>query len=61
MGLIAGLLLPSTRVENERVGPMSDQVKEEVTERGKHVAEQAVETVKEEGQKQAQEMAPSNS
>ena len=61
VGLIAGLLLPSTRVENQRIGPMSDQVKEEVTERGKHVAEQAVETVKEEGQKQAQEMAPSNS
>ena len=61
VGLIAGLLLPSTRVENERIGPMADQVKEEVTERGKHVAEQAVETVKEEGQKQAQEMAPSSS
>ena len=68
VGLIAGLLLPSTRVENEKIGPMADQVKEqaketgqEAMERGKHVAEQAVETAKEEGQKQAQEMAPSNS
>jgi hypothetical protein len=30
-------------------------------ERGKHVAQQAAETVKDEGQKQAQEMAPTNS
>jgi hypothetical protein len=57
VGFVAGLLLPSTRVENERIGPMADQVKEEAVERGKHVAQQAAETAKEEGQKQAQEMA----
>jgi ElaB/YqjD/DUF883 family membrane-anchored ribosome-binding protein len=68
VGFVAGLLIPATRVENERIGPMADQVKEqaketgqEAIERGKHVAEQAAETVKEEGQKQAQEMAPSSS
>jgi hypothetical protein len=68
VGLIAGLLLPSTRVENEKIGPMADQVKEqaketgqEALERGKHVAEQAAQTAKEEGQKQAQEMAPTSS
>ena len=68
VGLIAGLLLPSTRVENEKLGPMADQVKEqaketgqEAMERGKHVAQQAAETAKEEGQKQAQEMAPTSS
>jgi ElaB/YqjD/DUF883 family membrane-anchored ribosome-binding protein len=68
VGFVAGLLIPATRVENERIGPMADQVKEqaketgqEALERGKHVAEQAAETVKEEGQKQAQEMAPSSS
>ncbi len=68
VGFLAGMLVPSTRVENERIGPMADQLKEqaketgqEAMERGKHVAEQAVETVKEEGQKQAQEMAPSSS
>jgi hypothetical protein len=68
VGVIAGLLIPTTRVENEKIGPMADQVKDqaketgqEALERGKHVAEQAVETAKEEGQKQAQEMAPSSS
>jgi ElaB/YqjD/DUF883 family membrane-anchored ribosome-binding protein len=68
VGFVAGLLIPSTKVENERIGPMADQVKEqakemghEAVERGKHVAEQAAETVKEEGQKQAQEMAPTSS
>jgi ElaB/YqjD/DUF883 family membrane-anchored ribosome-binding protein len=68
VGFLAGMLIPATRVENERIGPMADQFKEqaketgqEAMERGKHVAEQAVETVKEEGQKQAQEMAPTNS
>lgn len=61
VGFVAGLLIPSTRVEDERVGPIADQVKEETIERGKHVAEQAAQTAKEEGQKQAQEMAPSSS
>jgi ElaB/YqjD/DUF883 family membrane-anchored ribosome-binding protein len=68
VGFVAGLLIPSTKVENEKIGPMADQVKDqaketgqEALERGKHVAEQAVETAKEEGQKQAQEMAPSSS
>jgi ElaB/YqjD/DUF883 family membrane-anchored ribosome-binding protein len=68
VGFVAGLLIPATRVENERIGPMADQVKEqaketgqEAIERGKHVAEQAAQTVKDEGQKQAQEMAPASS
>jgi ElaB/YqjD/DUF883 family membrane-anchored ribosome-binding protein len=65
VGFVAGLLIPSTRVEDDRIGPVADQVKEqakekgqEAVERGKHVAEQAAETVKEEGRQQAQEMAP---
>jgi ElaB/YqjD/DUF883 family membrane-anchored ribosome-binding protein len=65
VGFVAGLLIPSTRVENERIGPMADQVKEraketgqEAVERGKHVAEQAAQTAKEEGRKQAEEMSP---
>jgi ElaB/YqjD/DUF883 family membrane-anchored ribosome-binding protein len=68
VGFVAGLLIPSTRIENERIGPVADQVKEqaretgqEALERGKHVAEQAAQTAKEEGQRQAQEMAPSSS
>jgi len=67
VGFVAGMLLPATRVENEKIGPMADQLKEqaketgqEAIERGKHVAEQAAETVKEEGRQQAQEMAPSS-
>jgi hypothetical protein len=63
-GFLVGMLLPSTRVEDERVGPIADQVKEkaietgqEAMERGKDVAgqaaEQAVETAKEAGQEQA--------
>ena len=66
-GFLVGMLLPSTRVEDERVGPIADQVKEkametgqEAVERGKEVAgqaaEQAVETAKEAGQEQAEEM-----
>jgi hypothetical protein len=69
-GFLAGMLLPSTRMENERVGPIATEVKqkaveagEEAVERGKdvagQVAEQAVETAKEAGQEQAQEMKSS--
>jgi ElaB/YqjD/DUF883 family membrane-anchored ribosome-binding protein len=61
VGFVAGLLIPATRVENQKIGPMADQVKGEAIERGKHVAQQTAETAKEEGQKQAQEMAPSSS
>ena len=67
VGFVAGLLIPSTRLEDEKIGPMADQVKDkaketgqEALERGKHVAQEAAETVKEEGRQQAQEMAPTN-
>jgi len=60
-GFLAGMLLPSTRVEDERVGPLADQVKETAVETGQEaidrgrqvagqVAEQAVEGAKEAGQ-----------
>jgi len=69
-GFLAGMLLPKTRIEDERVGPIADQVKEkavetgqEAVERGKdvagQVAEQAVETAKEAGQQQAEELKSS--
>lgn len=69
-GFLFGMLIPSTRVENEKLGELSDQVKDkaketgqEALERGKHVAQEAAqsagETVKEQGQEQAQEMAQS--
>src|SRR5215216_3708762 len=67
VGFVAGLLLPSTRVEDEKIGPVADQVKDraketgqEALERGKHVAQEAAQTVKDEGRQQAQEMAPSS-
>jgi hypothetical protein len=60
-GFLAGMLLPSSRVEDERVGPIADQVREtaaetagEAVDRGRdvatQVAEQAVEGAKEVGQ-----------
>jgi len=60
-GFLAGMLLPSTKMEDERVGPLADQVKEtavdtgkEALDRGKEVAgevaEQAVEGAREVGQ-----------
>ena len=69
-GFLAGMLLPSTRMEDERVGPIADQVKEkavetgqEAVERGKEVAgqvaEQAAETAKEAGQEQAEALKSS--
>lgn len=60
-GFLVGMLLPSSRIEDDRVGPLADQVKEtaaetagEAVDRGKEVAsqvaEQAVEGAKEVGQ-----------
>ena len=61
VGFLAGMMIPSTRVEDERVGPLADQVKEraaeagqEAVERGKQVAGEAVETAKESGREQAE-------
>jgi ElaB/YqjD/DUF883 family membrane-anchored ribosome-binding protein len=54
VGFVGGLLIPSTRVEDEKIGPMADQVKEkaketgqEAMERGKEAARQATDTAKE--------------
>jgi gas vesicle protein len=64
IGFVAGLLLPSTRVENERMGEMSDRVVDaaketasDAVERGKQVAQEAAETAKESGKEQGQELA----
>jgi len=67
VGFIAGMLLPSTRVEDEKIGPMADEVKEraketgqEALERGKEVAQDAAQSTKEtaqgSGQQQAEEV-----
>ena len=64
LGFLAGLLLPSTQVEDEQLGEISDEIKDtaketghEALERGKDVAHSAIETVKEEGGQQTRELA----
>jgi hypothetical protein len=70
VGFIAGMLIPSTSVEDEKIGDAADQVKgqikdtaSEAVERGKQVAQEAAQsaqqTAKESGQQQAQELASS--
>jgi ElaB/YqjD/DUF883 family membrane-anchored ribosome-binding protein len=70
VGFLAGLVVPSTRVEDEKLGPVADQVKDkaretgqEALERGKQVAQEvassAAETAKQQTQEQGQELAGS--
>lgn len=67
VGFIAGLLVPATRIEDEKLGQMSDQVIEkaketgqEALEHGKQVAQEtaqsAQETLKESAQQHGQEV-----
>lgn len=67
VGFVAGMLIPGTRVENEKFGDVADQVKEQVkstaegaVEHGKQVAQDAAqsaaETAKESGQQHAQQL-----
>ena len=69
-GFIAGIVVPSTRLEDERIGPMSDELKStaaeagrEAVERGKIVVQEAggsaLEAAKETGQEQREELASS--
>jgi gas vesicle protein len=70
VGFVAGMLIPSTSVEDEKIGPVADQLKDRVKETGQEaldhgkqvaqdVAQSAQETVKESGQQHAQELASS--
>jgi len=70
VGFVAGLFAPSTRVEDEKFGAASDQVKatavdagQAALEHGKEVAQataqSAVETAKQEGQQHAEELTSS--
>jgi hypothetical protein len=70
IGFLAGLVVPSTRVEVERLGRVADQVKDkgketgqEALDRGKQVAQEvastATETAKEKTQEHGQELADS--
>ena len=39
VGFLAGMVVPSTRVEDERLGPVADQVKEKARETGQEAVE----------------------
>jgi ElaB/YqjD/DUF883 family membrane-anchored ribosome-binding protein len=60
-GFLVGMLLPSTKIEDEKVGPMADEVKnraaetgQEALERGKTVAQDAAQAATESAQDAAQ-------
>ena len=64
VGFVVGLAIPSTRVENEQMGEMSDRLIEaaketagDAVERGKQVAQDATEAARESGREQGQELA----
>jgi len=64
IGFLAGLAVPSTRVEDERLGPVADQVKdrvketgEEAVERGKQVAQEVASSAADTARHSAQELA----
>jgi len=67
LGFLAGLAVPATRIENERIGPAADQLKSKVKDLGQdaldhgkqvvtEVAQAAKETAQEAGQEHAAEL-----
>jgi Protein of unknown function (DUF3618) len=70
LGFLAGLATPSTRVEDEKLGPMSDEMKSaaseagrEAVERGKQVVQEAgetaIDTAKERGREESEDLTTS--
>jgi ElaB/YqjD/DUF883 family membrane-anchored ribosome-binding protein len=66
IGFLTGMLVPSTKVEDERIGPVADEVKEqarqtgqEALEHGRQITQEAVETAAEKAQEAASEVKPS--
>src|SRR3954467_1844802 len=70
VGFIAGLLVPTSRLEDEKIGPMAEQVREQVKqtgqealEHGKEVAKQAAssaaDTAQEVGKERAEDLRDS--
>jgi gas vesicle protein len=64
LGFVAGLLIPSTRMENERMGQASDRVMDaaketagQAVESGKQVVQEAAQTARESGREQGKELA----
>ena len=63
IGFLAGMLVPATRVEDERIGELADDVKErakqtgqEALEHGKQIAQDAAQTAKESAQSHGEEL-----
>ncbi len=63
IGFLAGMLIPTTNVENEKLGPMADQVKDQVQstasealEHGKQVAQDVASTAQESVQQVADDV-----
>jgi gas vesicle protein len=63
VGFLAGMLAPSTKVEDERIGPIADQVKEQakrtgqdVLEHGREIAQETAEAAAEKAQEAAAEV-----
>jgi ElaB/YqjD/DUF883 family membrane-anchored ribosome-binding protein len=44
VGFLLGIALPTTRVEDEKIGPTSDEMKSQATQRGSEVIERAGDT-----------------
>jgi len=64
VGFVAGMMIPSTGVEDQKIGPMADQIKDkaketgqEAIDRGRDVAQQAAESAKETAREAGQEHA----
>ena len=64
VGFLVGMVLPSTRVENEKIGPLADDVKDKVretgqeaVERGKEVAQNTAQAAAEAAQESGREQA----
>jgi gas vesicle protein len=49
-GFIAGLLTPATRIEDERIGPMADEVKSTATEAGRDALDRGKEVLQDAGE-----------
>lgn len=63
VGFLVGMLLPSTRIEDERLGETADELRRraaetgrEALDRGRQVAEDAAHAAKESGRQQADEL-----
>jgi gas vesicle protein len=63
VGFLAGMLIPSTKTEDERIGPVADQVKEqakqtgqEAVAHGKQIVQDTVQTATDKAQEVATEV-----